>query len=94
MKNVLRADQVRAAEHFAIDNGVDAMLLRYTAALAVADVVAKRAQGMQAAQIAAFCGVGGNGCDGIIAACRLKKLGYSVSVYGVGDKSKLDDAVT
>lgn len=83
MRYVLTAEQIRNAERNVIDGGVDEMFLRFNAALAIADGIAERA-GEVGAKTAVFCGAGGNGCDGILAAARLKRLNNAVTVYTVG----------
>ncbi len=88
MKNVLTAEQVRAAESVVMKTGVNEIFLRLNAALAVADDIYPRAK--SAKRTAVFCGVGGNGYDGILIACRLKKSGCAVSAYLVGDIAKFD----
>ncbi len=83
MRYVLTAEQIREAERRIIDGGVDETFLRFNAALAIADGIVERA-GEVGAKTAVFCGAGGNGCDGILAAARLKRLGKEVAVYAVG----------
>ncbi|MCH5165678.1 MAG: NAD(P)H-hydrate dehydratase [Clostridiales bacterium] len=89
MKSVLKVEQIRAAEREAMQNGVEQTFLRMDAALAIADGISARA-GDKYAKTAVFCGSGGNGADGLIAASRLHKLGYDVCAYIVGDKNKFD----
>lgn len=83
MRYVLTAEQIRSAERKVISGGVDEMFLRFNAALAIADGIAERA-GADGAKTAVFCGAGGNGCDGILAAARLKRQNCDVTVYTVG----------
>lgn len=87
MIDVLTREQVAQAEKQTINSGVDVMLLRTNAALAVADAAALRAEGDRK-RTAVFCGCGGNGYDGLIAACRLKRMGFDTAVYAVGDTRK------
>lgn len=89
MKNVLNAQGVRDAESELINGGLDVMLLRFNAALAVADGIYARASAV-GAKTAVFCGPGGNGYDGILAACRLKRLGCDVRLYLVGKREAFD----
>ncbi len=84
MKNVLTADEMRAAEKAMNARGIDNVMLRFGAALAVADGLYERAKG-DGIKTAVFCGPGGNGADGLIAASRLRRLGCDVTVYVVGD---------
>lgn len=84
MKNVLNVEQIRFAEQAVIDSGIDVAYLRFGAALAVADYIKNR-KSFAAARIAVFCGTGGNGCDGLIAAAMLKRSNIAATVYMVGD---------
>ena len=86
MINVLTADEVRAAEQKIIAGGVDETFLRFNASLCIADGIATRAAG--GARTAVFCGGGGNGMDGVLAATRLHRQGRSVTIYLVGGKTK------
>lgn len=83
MYNVLTVDEVMRAEAEAMARGMDAIYLTMNAALEIAEIVATDLQ-VPHAKIAVFCGPGGNGGDGLIAAIRLFKKGYDVSVYTVG----------
>ncbi len=74
MQNVLDAESVRAAERRAMEKGFGEMMLRINASLAVADEVCDRAR-REWSRTAVFCGPGGNGCDGILIACRLMRQG-------------------
>lgn len=85
MQFVLTAAEIRAAEKSIIDGGVDETFLRFNAALAIADGIIERANAA-GASTAVFCGAGGNGCDGILAAVRLHRAGCAVTVYTVGDE--------
>lgn len=78
MRYVLTADEVRAAERAVNAGGVDNIYLRFNAALAVADALGERAK---SGGVAFFCGPGGNGADGLIAAARLKSTGANVRAY-------------
>lgn len=78
MKNVVISKDIVAVEKRMNADGVDMMFLRMNAALLVADTVQKQASG---ARIAVFCGSGGNGCDGLLAAIRLKRIDNDVKVY-------------
>ncbi|MCM1367211.1 MAG: NAD(P)H-hydrate dehydratase [Roseburia sp.] len=87
MLNVLTSEKVRSAEEETMRRGVDVMFLRFNAALAVADGIYERARGKNT-RTAVFCGSGGNGCDGILAAVRLFRKGCNVVVYLVGSAEK------
>lgn len=87
MHFVLTREQIRAAEAKVVERGVDELFLRFDASLAVADGIERRA-GMAEVRTAVFCGAGGNGCDGILAAARLVRKHGNVTVYTVGDCAK------
>lgn len=80
MYNVLSVEEVRNAEKATIDGGVDVMILRMNAALEVADGLLNRASS-KGAKTAVFCGNGGNGFDGLLAAAKLKRSGCDVTAY-------------
>ncbi len=84
MKNVLTVEQMRAAEADAMSRGLDGSYLSMNAALCIADGLSARA-GADGAETAVFCGSGGNGCDGILAAIRMHRQGRRVTVYKVSD---------
>ncbi|MDE6201118.1 MAG: NAD(P)H-hydrate dehydratase [Clostridiales bacterium] len=90
MKNVLSAAQVRAAEELAKQNGVGETFLRFSASLAVADIIFEHVKNKPENSIAVFCGSGGNGCDGLLAAARLRTVGLNVTAYTVFDIAKYD----
>ena len=92
MKNVLKAEQIREAERIAENAGLDEKLLRVNAALAVADDMLDRVQD-RLAHTAVFCGTGGNGYDGLLAACRLHRKGGDVTAYLVGAPDKYEKSV-
>lgn len=87
MYNVLSVQQIKSAEAELIRSGISGSLLAANAALAIADGIAERS-GEVGAKTAVFCGGGGNGCDGVLAAIRLHRMGRDVAVYTVG---RLDD---
>lgn len=93
MKNVLSAAQVRAAEEYAKSKGVTETFLRFSASLAVADIISEHVKPQSDKRIAVFCGSGGNGCDGLLVACRLHTTGYSVTAYTVFDVGKSDGEI-
>lgn len=95
MYNVLSAQQIKDAEAELISSGISGTLLTFSAALAIADGISDRA-GEKGANTAVFCGVGGNGCDGVLAAIRLHRIGRKVCIYTVGnfgDKSAASEAL-
>ena len=84
MKNVLTVKEVRRAEADAMVSGLDEMYLSTNAALCIADGLSARAQA-NGATTAIFCGNGGNGVDGLLAAVRMHRQGRKVAVYKVFD---------
>lgn len=84
MKDVLTVEQMRAAEADAIARGLDGEYLSMNAALCIADGLNARASA-DGAETAFFCGNGGNGCDGILAAVRMHRQGKRVTVYKATD---------
>lgn len=84
MKNVLTADEVRAAEAAVAEKGVDMLYLRMNAALAVVEEISDICK-RSGVKTAVFCGGGGNGFDGVLTASRLFGMGCNVAVYLVGD---------
>ncbi|MDE6293827.1 MAG: NAD(P)H-hydrate epimerase, partial [Clostridiales bacterium] len=93
MKNVLTAAQVRAAEEYAMSKGVTQTFLRFSASLAVADIISEHVGRQSDKRIAVFCGSGGNGCDGLLVANRLHTTGYSVTAYVACDINKIDGEI-
>ncbi len=94
MINVLTADEVRAAENKVMASGLDEIYLRINAALSIADSLTERAS--NGARTAVFCGGGGNGFDGVLAATRLHRLGNKTEIYLVGEhaENKLEKALS
>lgn len=84
MYNVLSVAEVRAAEQKARDAGASDLFLRTGAALATADGLYERAKN-EPRGTAVFCGPGGNGADGILAAAMLRIKGCDINVYTVGN---------
>lgn len=84
MKNVLTADEVRAAEAAVAAKGVDMLYLRMNAALAVTEEITDKCKS-SGIKTAVFCGGGGNGYDGVLIATRLFAGGCNIAVYLVGD---------
>ncbi len=86
MINVLTADEVRTAESKVMASGVDEIYLRINAALCIADGLNERTA--KGERTAVFCGAGGNGFDGVLAATRLHRLGRKVEIYLVGEHAE------
>lgn len=91
MQNVLDVKQIREAEAKATSS-VGENKLRTMAALAVSDGIYERAK-TKRTKTAVFCGVGGNGYDGLLAAVMLHQKGVNVSAYLVGERDKFDSSV-
>ncbi|MBD5131545.1 MAG: NAD(P)H-hydrate dehydratase [Clostridiales bacterium] len=87
MINVLTADEVRHAERELEKSGVSISFMRMNASLALAECLLPRAK-KDRVKTAVFCGAGGNGYDGVLAAARLKHDCCDVTAYLVGDRSK------
>ena len=88
MKNVLSVAEIREAEAKSLAS-VGENQLRMMAALAVADGIYDRAKNKHV-KTAVFCGVGGNGHDGLLAAVMLYKKSVNVALYLVGEIEKFD----
>ena len=91
MKNVLSAAQVRAAEQ-AAKRALSETFLRFSASLAVADIICEHLKDTNDKTVAVFCGSGGNGSDGLLTACRLHTIGCAVKAYAV-DINKIDGEI-
>ena len=87
MQYILNASQMKQLDAYTIEEiGIPSMVLMERAALAVADAVSA---GLPSpAKIAAVCGVGNNGGDGVAAARILRARGYEAAIIVVGDQGK------
>ncbi len=69
--------------------GIPSIILMENAGRSVAEV-AKRLEGtIIGKKVAIFCGIGNNGGDGFVAARYLRNEGADLSVYIIGDRSKI-----
>lgn len=92
MNNVLTVAEMRQAEKITMDGGVDVIMLRTSAATAIADGIYQRAHEPKI-RTAVFCGCGGNGYDGLLAAGYLKRRGCEVSVYLACDMAVAEEKI-
>lgn len=72
--------------------GVPRLLLMENAGNAVACETAARVK--QGRRIAVFCGLGGNGGDGFVAARHLSAMGFAVNVFIAGKAGEITDKAT
>jgi hydroxyethylthiazole kinase-like uncharacterized protein yjeF len=84
---LLTPSQMGAADRLTIAAGTPGIVLMERAGAAVADEAVRLAR--SAGRIAIFCGPGGNGGDGFIAARLLRERGYRVSVALLGERAAL-----
>ena len=84
IKADLTSKQMRALETNAEYFGISLLQLMENAGSSVAALVAERFSKDE--KVAIFCGLGGNGGDGFVAARHLLSLGYSVSVILAGSE--------
>jgi len=82
--------EMRALETNAEYYGVSKLQLMENAGRAVADEIAARFKPSKA-RIAVFCGLGGNGGDGFVAARHLISHGFQVEVVLAGKSSEITD---
>ena len=83
---VLSVSKMRAADQAAIEEGIPAIELMDAAGKAVADAILAR---WEKRAVAVLAGPGNNGGDGFVVANLLKKAGWDVTVFLLGDKSAL-----
>ena len=88
MINVLYAKDVFAAEAKTVASGTDIESLVMRASRALADRVASVANNDKDKKIAVFCGLGGNGGDGVVSSVMLKEEGFEPVIYVVGVPSE------
>src|SRR5260370_16065889 len=84
---LLTPHEMGAADRLTIAAGTPGIVLMERAGAAVADEAVRLAR--SAGRIAIFCGLGGNGGDGFIAARLLRDRGYRVSVALLGERAVL-----
>ena len=86
--DVITTREMRAFEINAEYFGVSQLQLMENAGRAVADAVKARFSSTQT-KVAIFCGLGGNGGDGFVAARHLLSAGYKVDVILAGKSSEI-----
>jgi hydroxyethylthiazole kinase-like uncharacterized protein yjeF len=87
-QEVITSREMRALELNAEYFGVSQLQLMENAGKAVADAVRTRFRSLKT-RIAIFCGLGGNGGDGFVAARHLLSAGYEVEVILAGKASEI-----
>jgi len=89
--NFMTTDEMRVLETNAEYYGVSKLQLMENAGRSVAAEIASRFKPKEA-KVAVFCGLGGNGGDGFVAARHLACLGFKVEVFLAGKSSDIVDA--
>lgn len=69
--------------------GIPSIVLMENAGRRVAEAAIDMLAGVQGKKVAIFCGTGNNGGDGFVAARYLAGKGIEISVYIVGDSSRI-----
>ncbi len=87
-QEVITSREMRALELNAEYFGVSQLQLMENAGKAVADVIKTRFRSLKT-RVAVFCGLGGNGGDGFVAARHLLSAGYKVEVVLAGRSSEI-----
>ena len=85
-RQILTADQMRAAEQAMFDAGTTVSELMEIAAGGAAEWVRRLAAGRS---VTVLCGPGNNGGDGYVIARRLRDRGWEVDLFFFGDAAKL-----
>ena len=89
MRYIVTGKQMKAIDKDTIERiGIPSLVLMERAALAVADAVCVLAPDKKEIRIAAVCGTGNNGADGIAAGRILWGRGYEVTIFLSGDPDK------
>ncbi|OEJ68054.1 bifunctional ADP-dependent NAD(P)H-hydrate dehydratase/NAD(P)H-hydrate epimerase [Magnetovibrio blakemorei] len=83
---ILSVSQMRKADKAAIDAGRPGLDLMQAAGYAVGEAILAR---WDKRAVVVLAGPGNNGGDGYVAALHLKKAGWPVTVYGLGEKADL-----
>ena len=87
-KHTITSYEMRSIETNAEYFGISLLQLMEAAGKNVVDEIASRFKSKET-KIVIFCGLGGNGGDGLVAARYLKYLGFNVEVILVGDSQKI-----
>lgn len=87
-QEIIASRLMRALEHNAEYYGVSQLQLMENAGRAIADAVKMRFRSPKT-RVAVFCGLGGNGGDGFVAARHLLSAGYKVEVILAGKSSEI-----
>ena len=90
INKMITSREMRALELNSEYYGVSRLQLMENAGRSVADEIASRFKPNEA-RVAVFCGSGGNGGDGFVAARHLTCLGFKVDVILAGSSSKIVD---
>ncbi len=86
--DLYRADQLRELDRITIETfGIPGIELMNRAGCAAFEQLSGRWPGVR--RVAVLCGTGNNGGDGYILARRAREAGLEVSLYQVGDESRL-----
>ena len=88
--NVITTSEMRALEANAEYFGVSKLQLMENAGKNVATEISSRFKPKEA-KVAVFCGLGGNGGDGFVAARHLACLGFRVEVFLAGKSPEITD---
>ncbi len=90
MTYLLTAAQMRGIERDAIESGtVTGLELMERAGRGAVDAILARWPALRAATAAILCGPGNNGGDGYVVARLLRELGWSVTIYALGDPAQI-----
>lgn len=81
MMRILSAQEIKAVECAADQNGISFLRLMENAGAACAKAIRRRFDSTDKRQVAVLCGKGKNGGDGFVAARKLWENGYTVRVY-------------
>lgn len=91
--HTVTSSEMRSIETNAEYYGISLLQLMEAAGKNVADEIASRFKSKET-KVVIFCGLGGNGGDGLVTARYLKYLGFQVEVILVGDSQKISHEST
>ena len=86
MERIVTGAQAKAFDRVKIEAGASSLAMMQTAAQGIADAVLSLRKADE--PVAAICGVGNNGGDGVCAAWLLQQRGVAARIVLVGDESK------